>query len=319
MCDHPIDLSRRSDSVETRKTPSPSNSSSIETSPSLNNDSPSSLQHRMKRTSAHNNNRSETPTNRYQTASFTSHNYPALNYTKRDRITPSPPESLQMHHHYLHGAPVPLVNSHSSDQTYYLNGVHSQQRKMTNVPSKSGSSSPDGNDTMDIDRKIVRPFKMYSKNPLTLAATIDSSESYNLYRQQIYSQLYPNGDSAVSNPKMRRVLRKSFDGSEHSEMDYNNHENGSLADQKQQNDTKNQSDSSSNCGTHENGLIKDKAYYERRRKNNAAAKKSRDRRRQKEDELAVRASFLERENMALRIELDAIKKQLEHHAAIAKH
>lgn len=318
MCDHPIDLSRRSDSVETRKTPSPSNSSSIETSPSLNNDSPSSLQQRIKRTSAHTN-RSNTPTNRYQTASFTSHSYPAMNYTKHDRITPSPPDSLQMHHHYLHGASVPLINSHSSDQAYYLNAVHSQQQKMTNVPSKNGSTSIDGSDGIEIDRKIVRPFKMYAKNPLTLAATIDSSERYDLYRQQIFNQLYPNGDSAISNPKMRRVSRKSFDGSEHSEIDYNNHENDSLAELKQQNDIKNQSDSSSNCGTHENGMTKDKAYYERRRKNNAAAKKSRDRRRLKEDELAVRASFLERENMALRIELDALKKQLEHHAAMAKH
>lgn len=318
MCDHPIDLSRRSDSVETRKTPSPSNSSSIETSPSLNNDSPSSLQHRMKRASARNN-RSDTPTNRYQTAPFTSHSYPAMHYPKHDRITPSPPDSLQMHHHYLHGAPAPLINSHSSAQSYYLNTVHSQQRKMSNVPSKSGSSSPDGSDTMEIDRKMARPFKMYSKNPLTLTATIDPDRNYDLYRKQIYNQLYPNGDSAASNPKMRRVSRKSFDGSEHSEMDYNNHENGSLVEQKQQNDIKNQSDSSSNCGTHENGLIKDKAYYERRRKNNAAAKKSRDRRRMKEDELAVRASFLERENMALRIELAALKKQLEHHTAIAKH
>lgn len=317
MCDHPIDLSRRSDSVETRKTPSPSNSSSIETSPSLNNESPSSLQHRMKRTSARtNNNRSDTPTNRYQTVAFTSHSYPARNYTKHDRITPSPPDSLQMHQHYLRGSAAPLVNSHSGDQAYYLNAVHSQPRKMANVPSKSGSVSPNRNDSIDIDRKIARPFKMYSKNPLTLAATIDSSESYDLYRQQIFSQLYPNGDSVVSNPKMRRVSRKSFDGSEHSELDYTiNHENGSIDEQQQQqNDIKNQSDSSSN-----GFLIKDKTYYERRRKNNAAAKKSRDRRRQKEDELAVRASFLERENMALRIELDALKKQLEHRAAMAKH
>ncbi|GLH13053.1 Protein giant [Gryllus bimaculatus] len=38
---------------------------------------------------------------------------------------------------------------------------------------------------------------------------------------------------------------------------------------------------------------KDSAYYERRRRNNEAAKRSRDARRAKEDEVAIRAAFLE--------------------------
>uniref|UniRef100_A0A182R1H6 BZIP domain-containing protein n=1 Tax=Anopheles funestus TaxID=62324 RepID=A0A182R1H6_ANOFN len=56
--------------------------------------------------------------------------------------------------------------------------------------------------------------------------------------------------------------------------------------------------------------VKDSAYYERRKKNNAAAKKSRDRRRIKEDEIAIRAAFLERENIELKFELAAARKQL---------
>uniref|UniRef100_A0A182N5W4 BZIP domain-containing protein n=1 Tax=Anopheles dirus TaxID=7168 RepID=A0A182N5W4_9DIPT len=58
------------------------------------------------------------------------------------------------------------------------------------------------------------------------------------------------------------------------------------------------------------GVTKDSAYYERRKKNNAAAKKSRDRRRIKEDEIAIRAAFLERENIELKFELAAARKQL---------
>ncbi|XP_055389903.1 protein giant [Condylostylus longicornis] len=64
-----------------------------------------------------------------------------------------------------------------------------------------------------------------------------------------------------------------------------------------------------------NGIIKDAAYYERRRKNNAAAKKSRDRRRIKEDEIAIRAAYLERQNIELLCQLDALKAQL---AALTK-
>lgn len=54
---------------------------------------------------------------------------------------------------------------------------------------------------------------------------------------------------------------------------------------------------------------KDDAYWERRRRNNDAAKRSRDARRQKEDEIAVRAAFLEQENVRLRIEVAALRSE----------
>ena len=55
---------------------------------------------------------------------------------------------------------------------------------------------------------------------------------------------------------------------------------------------------------------KDEAYWERRRKNNEAAKRSRDARRQKENEIAVRASFLEQENIQLKLELVQLRSEL---------
>ncbi|KAK4014828.1 G-box-binding factor 3 [Daphnia magna] len=55
--------------------------------------------------------------------------------------------------------------------------------------------------------------------------------------------------------------------------------------------------------------VKDEAYWERRRKNNEAAKRSRDARRAKEDEIAIRAAFLEQENLKLRFELANLKNE----------
>ncbi|XP_063228615.1 thyrotroph embryonic factor isoform X2 [Bacillus rossius redtenbacheri] len=55
--------------------------------------------------------------------------------------------------------------------------------------------------------------------------------------------------------------------------------------------------------------LKDEKYWARRRKNNMAAKRSRDARRIKENQIALRAGFLEKENMGLRQELDRLKKE----------
>lgn len=52
----------------------------------------------------------------------------------------------------------------------------------------------------------------------------------------------------------------------------------------------------------------DDKYWCRRKKNNVAAKRSRDARRLKENQIAVRASFLERENAAMRREVAELRK-----------
>uniref|UniRef100_A0A3B4UQ07 TEF transcription factor, PAR bZIP family member b n=1 Tax=Seriola dumerili TaxID=41447 RepID=A0A3B4UQ07_SERDU len=53
---------------------------------------------------------------------------------------------------------------------------------------------------------------------------------------------------------------------------------------------------------------KDDKYWSRRKKNNLAAKRSRDARRLKENQITVRASFLERENAALRQQVAELRK-----------
>jgi hypothetical protein len=54
---------------------------------------------------------------------------------------------------------------------------------------------------------------------------------------------------------------------------------------------------------------KDNSYWERRRKNNEAAKRSRDNRRCKEEEIAMRAAFLEQENLKLRAQVAILKNE----------
>ncbi|XP_059180198.1 TEF transcription factor, PAR bZIP family member a isoform X1 [Centropristis striata] len=54
---------------------------------------------------------------------------------------------------------------------------------------------------------------------------------------------------------------------------------------------------------------KDDKYWQRRKKNNVAAKRSRDARRLKENQITVRAAFLERENAALRSEVGELRKE----------
>lgn len=99
------------------------------------------------------------------------------------------------------------------------------------------------------------------------------------------------GNPVVNNPKMRRMNTKS------ASHETNNNE---PAFEKMQHSLSSPS----------SGNDKDEAYFERRKKNNAAAKKSRDRRRIKEDEIAIRAAFLERENIELKFELASARKQL---------
>ncbi|XP_066975896.1 uncharacterized protein [Macrobrachium rosenbergii] len=54
---------------------------------------------------------------------------------------------------------------------------------------------------------------------------------------------------------------------------------------------------------------KDDKYFERRRRNNLAAKKSRDNRKKREDMIAERAGFLERENAILRAQVATMREE----------
>lgn len=159
----------------------------------------------------------------------------------------------------------------------------------------------------------------------------ESNDAYSRFREQMLAQ--------VSSAKSRRSQTsrtssqgssdaKNFEGALDSNMDSNQDFLGdALApearvreDGYEAGDTQSPASSGSNSGGNNGGgtkrrgrasgdSLKDDAYWERRRKNNEAAKRSRDARRAKEDEIAIRAAFLEQENLKLRVEVASLKSE----------
>lgn len=186
------------------------------------------------------------------------------------------------------------------------NGTISNISSSSSVASSQKSPTFSNSSAMMVvgrDGKLSRPFKAYPRDPLSLAAAgsiLDqaSAEKYAVFRKRMLDQIHAanGGNPVINNPKMRRVSTK---GSATPET--NNNEVSFTSSEKSM---------PINISKSSSGNDKDEAYFERRKKNNAAAKKSRDRRRIKEDEIAIRAAFLERENIELKFELAAARKQL---------
>jgi protein giant len=194
-------------------------------------------------------------------------------------------------------------NEHHAEDS---NDLPCTTSNISNISSSSSTTSsqksPSSMMVVGRDGKLSRPFKAYPRDPLSLAAAgslLDSSsaEKYSVFRKRMLEQIHAanGGNPVINNPKMRRIATKST-----SQETNNNEISYDSCSEKisvQQNSPS-------------SGNDKDEAYFERRKKNNAAAKKSRDRRRIKEDEIAIRAAFLERENIELKFELAAARKQL---------
>lgn len=365
-CDVPIDLSRHCDSVETRKTPSPYNSSAFggESSPSLLNESPNSLR-RSNSNASHfdgtHNNRADTPNRylpssaynqrNYSTASTTCNKSTKFPYESDRSLSPDEEMPLQqshsdrLHHRYMTDQQLSMLNVSKEDLSIWQSIA---LQNLQNVPGTAHAiDSSAANDTIarDIrpfpmllgrDGKMARPFKAYSSDPLSIAAAVPASDSFihrfsaenfNVFREEMFKKIHEGngGRPTITNPKMRRTShRGSGTGDANTENDrINGMEFGKQYQQQQQqpNDASPQNkpqsvqaDSNESNDTDRNGggkdPIRDSAYFERRRKNNAAAKKSRDRRRIKEDEIAIRCAFLERENLELKYELASVKQQL---------
>ncbi|NP_001034531.1 giant [Tribolium castaneum] len=124
--------------------------------------------------------------------------------------------------------------------------------------------------------KSCRPFKAYIKDPLTLAQGLVSTE------------MLLKKDSSEAFNEFRTKILAQVHGT-------NNGTNKNM--RRLSTTTQNKND--------------DPSYWEKRRKNNEAAKRSRDARRAKEDEIAIRCAFLERENCHLKFVTDTLKKELE--------
>ncbi|KNC35009.1 Protein giant [Lucilia cuprina] len=266
--------------------------------------------------------------------------YPAAAAVKQEPLsTTPPPSSLPV----SQPAPPALANNNllqtfaaaaaASTLKHDLPEPHSPQQAQTSNNTTATTPTSSTSNLSSQDTKNTRPFKAFPRDPLVIAANFAATdvlldnprvERYTEYRKRVLEQIRTSngGSRTVTNPKMRRT--NSASGSIHegsssnnSENDERHHEESSDCDSNSGQDSQNavsssksQENSSNNTVTGSGGMVKDAAYYERRRKNNAAAKKSRDRRRIKEDEIAIRAAYLERQNIELLCQIDALKAQL---------
>ncbi|CAG9805362.1 unnamed protein product [Chironomus riparius] len=225
------------------------------------------------------------------------------NHNHNHFVTRSPNQMYERYENTEKPCSPPHDHEDSSDVP---NGTISNISSSSSVASSQKSPTSSSNSSMMVvgrDGKLSRPFKAYPKDPLSLAAAgsiLDqaSAEKYAVFRKRMLEQIHAanGGNPVINNPKMRRISTKG------SSPEANNNEPAFTATEKIQ--------ESLNISKSSNGYERDDAYFERRKKNNAAAKKSRDRRRIKEDEIAIRAAFLERENIELKFELAAARKQL---------
>lgn len=166
--------------------------------------------------------------------------------------------------------PKPLYFRPDTDSSDEKSSINSDGTEFTPYPLTPG---------MAARTKTARPFKAYPKDPFFLAlgaSTADailgqeSAEAYTEFRKKMMIQVQAN------NP---------LPGVTNTKMRRSSQNSNSLDG-------------------------KDPTYWEKRRKNNEAAKRSRDARRAKEDEIAIRAAFLEQENFKLKCEVAALRNEL---------
>ncbi|XP_013103232.2 protein giant [Stomoxys calcitrans] len=275
--------------------------------------------------------------------------YPGLYYTNTVKQEPMatsspPPAAVSSQTEAPNGSGKSLLQTFAAaaavSMKQDLPEPHSPQQQQQSNAATTPTSSTNG--PSSLDAKSTRPFKAFPRDPLVIAANFAATdvlldnprvERYTEYRKRVLEQIRSSngGSRTITNPKMRRTNSRSgsiYDGSSNnnSESEERQHcEESSDCDSNSGNDSQNSANSTNNNATNAvgntsntpnstntscNGIIKDAAYYERRRKNNAAAKKSRDRRRIKEDEIAIRAAYLERQNIELLCQIDALKAQL---------
>ncbi|XP_011499156.1 PREDICTED: protein giant [Ceratosolen solmsi marchali] len=146
----------------------------------------------------------------------------------------------------------------------------------TPTSSTTHEASPQTNSAPDDSKKAPRPFKAYPKDPLSITLGPDMmfdqelKKAYSDFRNRMLDSVKRTNEG--TNIKMRRISKSPMLPT-------------STVDEK------------------------DAAYWERRRKNNEAAKRSRDARRAKEDEIAIRAAFLEQEYIRLKYENAVLKDE----------
>lgn len=319
--DQVLDLSKRRDSTETRKSLSPS---SLEgRSPSTRDSSPIktsvNILHRHNHITKqvftpehsigyqynydHSPPSSNSPMNKDDNLILSPHQrYQRYDrspiQTKQETPSTSPqPTSISPSEYFLQAQKNKSIQELDHDLS---NDSPPRRSNNSSCSSSSSQKSPSSSSNpsmlvMGLDGKLARPFKAYPRDPLSFSGVgtmmdEEATEKYSQFRKRMLLQIHAanGGQPVINNPKMRRISCKNLEANNNEFLD----------------------SSYEKIMVHNSITGKDEAYFERRKKNNAAAKKSRDRRRIKEDEIAIRASFLERENIELKFELATSRKQL---------
>lgn len=322
--DQVLDLSKRRDSTETRKSLSPSSieggSPSTRHSPPINTSV--NILHRHNHISKqvftpehsvryqynydHSPPSSTSPMNKNDDLRSPHQRYERYDRSpiQRKQESASPqPTPISASDYFLQAQQNEPIHDHDHHDLSH-DSPHRRSNNSSSCSSSSSQKSPSSSSNpsmmvMGRDGKLSRPFKAYPRDPLSLAGAgtmldAHSAEKYTLFRKRMLEQIHAanGGQPVINNPKMRRMSSKI------SSIETNN------------NDLLDSSYDTEKIMIHNSITGKDEAYFERRKKNNAAAKKSRDRRRIKEDEIAIRAAYLERENIELKFELASTRKQL---------
>ena len=200
-------------------------------------------------------------------------------------------------------SPASSIHSDCNDSDNSV--IHSRERSrvpsggipLSNVDNSSGSikseEDPPSSSEMHSALSVSRPFKMYPMDPFSLYSMATSTPS---------SPISPPGTTTAPLGMPAVYDNPAFPSFPLTPL------TSHLLQRKRRSDSR--PDSADNKKTKPvPEEKKDDSYWERRRKNNEAAKRSRDARRQKEEEIAMRAAFLEQENLKLRAQVAILKNE----------
>ncbi|RUS76495.1 hypothetical protein EGW08_015749 [Elysia chlorotica] len=218
------------------------------------------------------------------------------------RSPPSPPPPHQSQ--VLPGSPptsaLPLGHDSFDDGKPPLHSLASDRISTTSNP----PSNPDARVAP------IRPFKMYPRKRRAESRS-DSSNSSSGVSSAVSTSVSGSGSSNTAQSLISTSSAVTGDnsGSVTTSSPASPGKRGGENDSSAGSDGEKRMRGSSPTSNDSSGAKKDDAYWDRRRKNNEAAKRSRDARRQKEEEIAMRAAFLEQENLKLRAQVAILKNE----------
>lgn len=152
-----------------------------------------------------------------------------------------------------------------------------------------------GNFVKREDLKLLVPFSLYTKN----STDCSSSSERKYYTEEIAAfesaaQALSNMDNKENNFQVTLPNHQQAQGELRGEPKVKKRKEDSSADEDANNEPTDR-----------------ESYWERRKKNNASAKKSRDARKAREQEIQIKAAFLERENLRILTQLMMVQRENE--------